>query len=540
MTTTTHLGLLTRIAFKRDRARLLIWLLVLVGLMTAVAVKFNDLYGTPAEITAIMGTLKSPAIVAMFGAYPASGTPTTAEVFANEMLVFMAIMQIIMNLGLAVHATRGEEDSGLTELVRAHAVGPQVPVLATLIELAVVNLASGMLYALGLNLAGMSGATATGNWLIGLGLAAIGWLFGTLALVTAQLADHAASATGTAYVLFGLSYLVRMLTDVQDPRLTWWSPLGWIEKLTPYHHPNALPLGLMLLTGVVLANSALAIASRRDIGAGVLATRPGRRTASAVLRGPWTLLWRRHYRVLLGWLLGIAILGAAYGTVFNTIGDILKTNTTLQQVFGPAMVHAANHRLLVNFTALLTVILSAVAIIPGLQLVLSLYTDETTGWLEGLYARSVSRSYLLFSYLGTALIASTLIYGISLGSLILTGNASLTHTADGLTTFEFWQGFWGQLPVIWLFLALGAFAVGGWPRGRVLLWGYLALGFISQYLGGLLDLPQWVHRFTPFGWMPTVPEHTVDWHVFGTLSVLALVSVLVGWWRYTRRDLQLR
>lgn len=536
----TRAALLTRIGFKRDRFRLLIWVVVLAGLMSAVAVKFVDIYGTPQEINAIVGTLKSPAIVAMFGAFTFTGTVTTAEVFANEMLVFMALMQVIMNLALSVHATRDEEDRGLTELVRAHAVGPLAPLTAAINELTLVNFGLGILYAVGLDLASMPGATVSGNWLIGLGLAATGWLFGMLGLVTSQLADHAASATGMAYALFGLSYLVRMITDVQRPRLTWWSPLGWIEKLTPYQTPNWRPLLLMLLTGLVLAEVALLIAQRRDIGAGAIATRPGRRTASAWLRGPLSLLWRRQRTILLGWLVGVIVLGAAYGTVFNTIGDILKTNPTMQQVFGGAMVHAANHHLLVGFSSLLTVVLAAIAVIPGLQLVLKLYTDETSGWLESLYARPVSRTRLLLTYSGLGLLTSTTLFLGGWAGLVLTGNASLTHAKDGITAFEFWQGFWGQLPVIWLFVVLGILLVGWWPRGRVAVWLYLAYGFLSQYMGNLLHLPHWAKQLTPFGWIKAVPEHAVDWPTFAGLLALAAVLALLGWWRYTRRDLQLR
>ena len=103
----------------------------------------------------------------------------------------------------------------------------------------------------------MPGATTSGNWLIGLGLGTTGLLFGTVGVLTAQLTDHAASATGLAYALFGISYLARMITDVQHPQSTWWSPLGWIEKLSPYQHPNWTPVGLSLLLTFVILGCAI-------------------------------------------------------------------------------------------------------------------------------------------------------------------------------------------------------------------------------------------------------------------------------------------
>ncbi|WP_125682409.1 ABC transporter permease [Levilactobacillus yonginensis] len=532
-------GQLVRLNLRRDRFRILMWILILAALMASVAWKFEGIYGTPTEINAIKGTLASPGIVAMFGAFSFSGKVTTAEIFANEMLLFMGLIQVVMNLALSVHATRAEEDLGITELVRAHAVGTLAPLSAAAIELVLVNGLLGLLYGAGLTAANMPGATTQGNWLIGIGLAATGLLFGMLGLITAQVADHSSSATGLAYTLFGLSYLARMVTDVQHPKLTWWSPLGWVEKLAPYNDPTWQPVWLSLGLAFILLAIAFWANSHRDLGAGAITTRPGRKQASVFLRGPISLIWRRQRNVLIGWLVGIIIFGAAYGTVFNTIGDILKTNPTMQQVFGATMVHEANHSILVSFTALLAVVMAAVSVIPGMQLILKLHTDETRGWLEALYARPLSRTRLLFSYVGTAFVTSTLAYMGGLAGIVVMGDASLTHIKDGISASEFWQAVAAQLPEIWVFLALSVLLVGCWPRLKSLSWAYLALGFVSVYMGSLLKLPGWVKNLTPAGWMPRVPIHDVNWTTFSWMIGLALALVLIGWFGYRRRDLHM-
>ncbi|WP_367295906.1 ABC transporter permease [Levilactobacillus yonginensis] len=533
-------GQLVRLNLRRDRFRILMWILILAALMASVAWKFEGIYGTPTEINAIKGTLASPGIVAMFGAFSFSGKVTTAEIFANEMLLFMGLIQVVMNLALSVHATRAEEDLGITELVRAHAVGTLAPLSAAAIELVLVNGLLGLLYGAGLTAANMPGATTQGNWLIGIGLAAAGLLFGMLGLLTAQVADHSSSATGLAYTLFGLSYLARMVTDVQHPKLTWWSPLGWVEKLAPYNQqPAWLPVWLSLGLALIFLAIAFWANNHRDLGAGAITTRPGRKQASIFLRGPVSLIWRRQRNVLIGWLVGIIIFGTAYGTVFNTIGDILKTNPTMQQVFGATMVHEANHSILVSFTALLAVVMAAVSVIPGMQLILKLHTDETRGWLEALYARPLSRTRLLFSYVGTAFITSTLAYIGGLAGIVVMGDASLTHVKDGISASEFWQAVAAQLPEIWVFLALSVLLVGCWPRMKSLSWAYLALGFVSVYMGSLLKLPGWVKNLTPAGWMPRVPIHDVNWATFSWMVALALVLVLIGWLGYRRRDLHM-
>lgn len=539
MTRFGRTGQLVRLAFRRDRFRILMWIVILAALMASVAWKFEGIYGTPSEINAIKGTLASPGIVAMFGAFSFKGQVTTAEIFANEMLLFMALIQVVMNLALSVHATRAEEDLGITELVRAHAVGTLAPLSAAAIELLLVNLCLGVLYSVGLSAANMPGATTQGNWLIGLGLAATGLLFGMLGLLTAQVADHASSATGIAYTLFGLSYLARMITDVQHPRLTWWSPLGWVEKLAPYNSPRWLPIGLSLVLAIILLGLAFWANNHRDIGAGAITTRPGRAQASACLRGPATLVWRRQRNVIIAWIIAVIIFGVAYGTVFNTIGDILKTNPTMQQVFGAAMVHEANHKILLSFTSLLAIVMAAVAIIPGMQLILKLHSDETRGWLEALYARPISRTHVLFSYVGTAFVTSTLAFIGGLGGIVVMGDASLTHVKDGISATEFWHGVAAQLPEIWVFLGLSVLLVGCWPRLKTISWLYLALGFITVYMGSLLKLPDWVKNVTPTGWMPRVPLHALDWTTFSWMVGLAVVLVVIGWLGYRRRDLQM-
>ncbi|WP_203639931.1 ABC transporter permease [Levilactobacillus wangkuiensis] len=539
MTRFGRTGQLIHLNFRRDRFRILMWLILLAALMASVAWKFEDIYGTPSEIDAIKGTLASPGIVAMFGAFPFTAKVTTAEIFANEMLLFMALIQVVMNLALSVHATRAEEDLGITELVRAHAVGTLSPLAAAASELVIINGVLGILYSAGLSAANMPGATTEGNWLIGMGLAATGLLFGMLGLLTAQLADHSASATGLAYTLFGISYLARMITDVQQPKLTWWSPLGWVEKLAPYNDPHWSPIWLSLGLAVILLVFAFMANNRRDLGAGALTTRPGRRQASTFLRGPATLVWRRQRNVIIAWIVAVIVFGVAYGTVFNTIGDILKTNPTMQQVFGAAMVHEANHKILLSFTSLLSIVMAAVAIIPGMQLILKVHSDETRGWLEALYARPLSRTHLLFSYVGTAFVTSTLAFIGGLGGIVVMGDASLTHVKDGISASEFWHGIAAQLPEIWVFLGLAVLLVGCWPRLKSLSWAYLALGFISVYMGSLLKFPDWVQNVTPTGWMPRVPLHDINWTTFSWMVVLAIALVIIGWQGYRRRDLHM-
>ncbi|WP_054700188.1 hypothetical protein [Secundilactobacillus odoratitofui] len=118
----------------------------------------------------------------------------------------------------------------MLEMVRAHSVGRQSSLLATLYELIIVNVISGLLMGVTLQGINMSGADTSGNWLFGFGLAAFGMMFGALTLLLAQFASNARGATTMSYSLLGLLYILRAMTDVQNVKYTWWTVFGWVEK----------------------------------------------------------------------------------------------------------------------------------------------------------------------------------------------------------------------------------------------------------------------------------------------------------------------
>ena len=61
--------------------------------------------------------------------------------------------------------------------------------------------------------------------------------------------------------------------------------------------------------------AAAALLVRRDLGAGVLATRLGPATAPAWLRSPLALAWRLQRGALLGWAIGAAVAGLSFGVL---------------------------------------------------------------------------------------------------------------------------------------------------------------------------------------------------------------------------------
>ncbi|WP_461225937.1 ABC transporter permease [Lacticaseibacillus suihuaensis] len=528
-------GLVLALNLRRDWLKIVFWLLGLGGLMTAAAAKFDGLYSTQKAMSSIAETLSTPAMVSMFGPFTPKPPYTVAVIYGAMMMVFMGLFAAMMNVYFAVHATRVEEDAGRTEFILAHAVGRQSPLAAAILELAAINLVAGVLEALGLQAANMTGGSAAGNWLFGLGLAAFGFMFGCFSLLIAQVASSGRSATILSYVLLGGLYVVRMGTDVQNPDLSWWTIFGWIEKLNLYTHNTWWPLLLMLGLSAVLLVVAVALSTARDTGAGLIQPRAGRARASRFLAGPLTLLARLERTSTLIWLVSLFILGASYGSIFGTVGDLVKTNPAIGQLMGTGALHAAGRTMVLTFANKLSIIFAVVATIPAVITLLKLNGDERGGYLELVHAKPVSRLRLYVSFLVHAVLAGSAALVLGILGMAVAGSASLTTTPISIARYL--RAFVGYWPAVLVTLGVVLVVIAVLPRLQAWVWAIPIYGVLSLYLGNMIGLPEWATKITPYGWVNHVPAAAIDWGSFAWMTALGLALMVAGYVGYKRRDL---
>jgi ABC-2 type transport system permease protein len=91
---------------------------------------------------------------------------------------------------------------------------------------------------------------------------------------------------------------------------------------------------LLLLAGAVAPSAvAYAVFERRDIGAGVMADRPGPERAGPGLRSGLGLAWRLQRGAVLGWAGGLWFFGAAYGAIGDDVGDLVGDSQTTRELF---------------------------------------------------------------------------------------------------------------------------------------------------------------------------------------------------------------
>ncbi|QMT17707.1 ABC transporter permease [Planococcus maritimus] len=526
-----HTWSLMRFIFRRDRVRLPIWILSFAFVSAGVVLVFENLYGDEVERQALSETMENPAMVAMVGPNYGGMDYTTGAMTAHEMLLMTAAVVALMNILLVCRHTRGDEEEGRLELVRALPVGRLSSAAAILGALAGVNVLLALVTGISMAALGVDSVDLHGSLLFGASLGATGFFFAALTIVLAQLTQNARATTGLSIAALLAFYMIRAIGDVMSEPLALTSPLGWILRAKPYIENEWWPVGLSIGLALALSALALYLNSIRDHDSGFLPTRAGRTTASSMLQGTFGLAFRLQRTSLIAWAIAMFILGASYGSVLGEIESFFDDIDLFQQL----IVQQAGFSLIELFIPVLSSVMAILASIPAIMVVLKIKTEEKNERMEHLVSRSVSRVRLVFSYwLLASLTAVTMLAMTGLG-LGIAGNSVLEESLS----FNTYLGApLAYLPAVLVMIGLALAFVGFWPNFASFLWLYLGVSFFVVYLGELLQLPDWVEKLTPYGYIPAIPLDEVNYGVFALMVAIAAALALAGTYGFRRRDLK--
>ena len=319
---------LVRFTVRRDRLRIVTWVVSLTALVIATAASIKGLFPTQADLDqAAAASAKNAAAIAFNG--PVQGLDTVGGEVAFQAGTVGLVLVALMSLLMTGRYTRVEEESGRTELVRATVVGRDAQTAAALLVVTGMNLLIGAAVAVGLI---GTGLPVVGSVSFGASFLAIGLVFTALALVTAQVSENSRAASGLAGVVLGYAFAVRAVGDIGDGRLSWLSPIGWSQKLRPYAGERWWPLLVPVAVTVLLLMTARALSARRDWGAGLVQPRPGPAIAAPRLGRPLGLAVRLQRATLLAWTVALAVFGFVYGAIADDIGDFVGDSQTLKDL----------------------------------------------------------------------------------------------------------------------------------------------------------------------------------------------------------------
>ena len=520
------LGML-RLYVRRDRVSLPLWVLLLsVPLATVYVGSVEEVYPTQADRAGFAAAIMaSPAQRALYGQVY-NDSLAAVGIWKAGMFHLLIAVAVILTV---IRHTRGDEETGRTELMDSTAIGRYAGLSAALLMAFGASIATGAIGAAGLL---ATSVPPGGSIAFGAALAGSGLVFAAVAAIAAQLSSSARFARGVAFAALGAAFTLRAIGDAGDGNLSWLSPLGWSLQVRPYAGDHWWVLLLDLATTSALTAVAYRLLAGRDVGAGLIAERAGPGSASTALGNVFGLAWRLDRGSLLVWSVGLCLYGLLMGSVVHGIGAELGDSTVARDIVtrmgGTSALEEA-------FIAVAFSMLGMMAAAFSVSLTLRLHQEESAQRAETTLAGAISRTRWLASHLAAALIGpavALLVAGVAAG---LVYGIAADNVAGKLGTVVASAAV--QLPAVWLLSAVTVALFGLAPRFTPVAWGVL-VGFIALYLvGSLAGFPQWLLDLEPFAHIPRVGA---DFTVVPLLWLLAIDATLIalGTIAFRRRDLR--
>lgn len=511
---------LLRLALRRDRLLLPIWVYVFVLVAVGSAKAGLDLYPNLHErVAAATAANATTALVALYGRiYHPAGLGGIAMLKLTVLgCVFMGLLSTL----LVTRHTRAEEEQGRVELLGAGVVGRYAPLAAALALAVGTSVLIGLLTGAGLRIAGMP---VGGSLAFAVAWTTCGIAFAGVSAVSAQLTQTARTANGLAVGVLGAAYLLRAIGDTALPALSYLSPIGWSQQIRPYGGDRfwlgLLPLGLAVCLGFL----AFALVARRDLGSGLLPDRRGPARAAVRLRSAAALSWRLQRGQLAGWLVTFAVLGVVLGSLSGNLHGLADGAASRQLIIRLGGVSGLRDAFL--STELSFMALAATAY--GLVAAGRMRSEEAQGRAELVLAGAVTRPRWVGGHVAIALAGSALsMLAGGLGATIGSGRPVGTLVGASLV----------RLPAVWVVTGIAVLGFGLAPRLTVVGWATLVVFLLLGQLGDLLKLSQAVQRLSPYAHVPDLPGGALRWTPLLALTALAVVLVTAGVVGFRRRDL---
>lgn len=473
-------------------------------------------------------TMMNPAMIAMVG--PSSITVadkyTLGAMYAQEMLLFCVLVSYAVSSIHVVMRTRKEESDGILELIRSFVVGRQANSLSVILEMLLVNGLIALIITLGLVIFSLD---FYGAVLFGLSIGMAGMMGSAIALLSAQIMPNSSSANSLSLAVLGILYLLRGVSDVSLPILSYFNPLGWLYLSFPF----TLNQGSVLLLSIIFALGTVSIAfyleNKRDLGASYLPDRSGKASASKFLKSYVGLTLNLNKALIVTWLMTLLIFGVAYGSIYGDMQGFLESNDLLQAMFTLSGVS-----LEASFTLKIVMVLVCFSLMLPIALVNRIYVEEYQGRLSSILAMKVSRSKVYWAHIIIASICGIL--GLVL-SIIGLGLLATTVADTSMRMGDFYEAIASYVPFILFIVGLSGLCLGYTPKFIKYIYIYVCFVFVIGYFGDLLNLPEVLMGLSLTYWLPDVPIESFSTVSFLTVCVCSFVMMFAGNTAYRKRDL---
>lgn len=531
------LGHLVRLILRLDRIKLALWL---IGLSVLIAVTPTAVRGitqseadkrsiTIEQVLARDAAVTESNAVAAALQGPYDSLETLGGRYFFEIGAFSFALIGLMNVLLVGRHTRAEEQSGRAELIRSGAVGPWAGIAAVGL---VALLANAVLGTVTFAAFAVDGQPVAPSLLVGLAISACGLVFAAISLVSVQVFEYSRAATGASIAAIAVAFAIRAVGDSQNNGISLLSPIGWSQGIDAFGESRPWLLALSGFASLAAVGVATRLATRRDVGQGLLRQRPGPETAPVSLGTPLGLALRLHRSALVWWTVGLAFFGAMYGSVLSLLDDFAGDNETMMEALEAMGI--SPDALRVGFISVLLSMFAIVAAAGVAQTLLRPRGEENAGHAEPVLATAIGRTRWLGSHLLITVLAAPLFMIVATVAMFV---------SDGLVVGEFSDvaaslgAALVRVPAIWAIAGIGSVLYGLSVRYALGVWVVFAVAVVVFMFGELLRLPGVVLNLSVVRHVTHAPNTDQGWLAVVVLSAIAAVGIGLGLWLFERRDL---
>ena len=527
-----NFSLIFKNTLKRDAIKLSITAVALILFASVFSTVMTSMFSSQVEILGMYATLQNPAMIALCGpTFATADNVTTAAFYAQEMLLFTALIVIVVMVLHTISRTRAEEDEGLTELLGSFPVGRHVISVSIAVEMFLFSLVTGFGIAFLQNgLVGTdNGFTLEGNFLYAFALSGSGFMFAMLGLLFAQLFDNASTATTASMLVLGILYALRAITDIRAIDLSRFNPLSWAYMTSPFVRNSWLYLALMVLVALALFALSMLLQGKRDLGAGYITWREKKYKENKLLHTTFGFAFNLMKSQVVIWVISTFVLGILYGSIFGDIDKFVADNQMLEQFFSAG----SGVNLADSFLATIMLEMAVLAMVPMVSFINRLAKEERLGNLDMLLNKT-SRLKLQTSFLILGLgVGIICLFAVSLGlyiaqSVVMTNPISWSQVLQTAACY---------LPAVCLFAGFALLMVAINRKYGLVTWYLLVVSFYMDYVGQLLDLPTWVKNLSPFKWIPHLPVDKMHWQFAWVMLIFAITFIGLSLVIYRKRDI---
>ncbi|MCL2109491.1 MAG: ABC transporter permease subunit [Oscillospiraceae bacterium] len=545
-------GKLVRFILRRERIISLIWILALAGFSLLLAPGLDSMFDDEAR-QQFAAVYDNPLMVGMLGPIYGADNYTSGAMYGGMMLLWVAITAAVMNVFIIARHTRADEERGRVEVLRSLPVGKLAGLNAAMISAVIINFVLAVVTGLGIFAMQVPSFDFASCMLYGAAVGAVGLFFAAVTAVFCQLSSTASGAMGLSFLALGGAYMLRAYGDTSAEFVSWLSPLGLAQRTQVFVGNKLLPLALLLGGAAVITAIAYKLNSTRDLGAGFIPARPGRRFALPAMLSPFGMAFRLLSVMMLVWIIVMFAGAGSYGSVIGDVPGFVSESPEYLAIMGlsPEIIdgipdETKAEMIVDGFGVFVTSMLALIALIPVLMAALKLRGEEKDGRLENILSRSVSRTKYLCGFTTIAFIFTAIMQCATVLGLYYTTDAA-TKAAGEANPFvlaNLFKACMAFLPAMWILAAVAIFLVGFFPKASAAVWGYYGFTCFTTLMNGLDILPNWLTALSPFRYIPEIrvtnlnlfESEEISFVTLGVMSGIALVIVVAGFVGYRRRD----